>query len=75
MTPVAYPLTTQGLFGKLMYYNPLTYLVDPIRAFVIGMEASFSITTVVVLVSFIALCFGLIFYKLSMPIIIERLKA
>jgi hypothetical protein len=49
--------------------------VDPIRAFVIGMEASFSITTVVVLVSFIALCFGLIFYKLSMPIIIERLKA
>jgi lipopolysaccharide transport system permease protein len=75
VTPVAYPLTTQGLFGKLMYYNPLTYLVDPIRAFVIGMEASFSITTVVVLVSFIALCFGLIFYKLSMPIIIERLKA
>jgi lipopolysaccharide transport system permease protein len=73
LTPVIFPMAAGGLARTLMMINPVTYLITTGRAWLTGsaeaMVFAFSIVTGVAAVVFLI---SLVMYKLSMPVIIER---
>lgn len=76
ITPVVYAIPEKGLFKKLFELNPLTFLFNDARNSLLGIKADnliFSIT--IALISFIVLLIGLVIFRKSMPIIIEKIGA
>ncbi len=73
LTPVIFPMASQGIARKLMMLNPVSYLITTGRAWLTGspeaMVNGFWLVTIIAAVVFIT---SLVFYKLSMPVIIER---
>lgn len=73
LTPVIYPEPRFGLAAKLMQFNPVAPLLVTTRNLFLGNELTglneFLIFSLISLVIFII---GLFFYRLAMPIIIER---
>ena len=76
-TPVVYALPkTDGLLKTLMTYNPLTPIILTTRDFVVGAVSDYSIQFLIVIACCIPLLLiGLAMYRLSIPIIVERLSA
>jgi len=74
LTPVIYPTpTTTGYFAFLMQYNPVATLITASRGWLSGQLASvpyefMSISSITLLF----LLIGVLAYRISMPIIIER---
>ena len=73
LTPVIYPEPKSGIAAQLMNYNPVAPLLTTTRNFLLATEtpqvSTFIAITVVSLVLYII---GLFFYRLAMPIVIER---
>ena len=74
LTPIIFPLPESGLGRTIMFWNPVTYLVVTSRAWLLGGETvllpGFLCVT---LLSLSMVCVGVMFLKVALPHIIERL--
>ena len=75
-TPVVYVIPKSGILKTIMEINPLTALVSTIRATLTGQEYEFlSYFIVLGSISFVLFFVGLVIYRVSIPVIVERLSA
>lgn len=77
VTPVVYALPKEdGLLKTLMTYNPLTAIILTTRDFVVGTVSAYGYQFLIVIACCVPLLLiGLAMYRLSIPIIVERLSA
>jgi len=74
ITPVVYAVPRQGLFKKLFEFNPLTYMFNDARNSLINLPLDHALyLTVTTAVSFVIMLIGLVIFRKSMPIIIEKI--
>ena len=75
-TPVVFPMPQEGLVAKLFAINPLTPLILTTRDWLTGSSPEFLVYFLLVnLVAFGVLMVSWIGFRLSMPILIERMSA
>lgn len=74
ITPVVYAIPKQGIFRKLFELNPLTFLFNDARSSLTNIQLE-NITFSVVLagISFVLMLVGMVIFRKSMPIIIEKI--
>ena len=73
ITPVVYAVPETGLMRTIMELNPLTPIIATTRNILTGTFPDFLVYYLIILVIAIPLFFvGLIFYRISIPIIVER---
>ncbi|WP_242155195.1 ABC transporter permease [Aestuariivivens sediminis] len=73
VTPVVYAIPKDGVMKMVMTYNPLTPIILTTRDFVTGQHPEHLSYFLVVMGCCIPLfVIGLVFYRLSIPIIVER---
>lgn len=76
LTPVVYVIPTKGILKSLMELNPLTPLILTSRDIIVGTPPTMLIYfIVIILISLPLLLLGLVFYRISIPIIVERMNA
>ena len=76
VTPVVYAIPKEGVMKTIMEYNPFTPLILTTRDFVIGAEPMYLSYFIGIILVCIPLFFiGLLFYRISIPIIVERMSA
>ncbi|MGB1308623.1 MAG: ABC transporter permease [Oceanihabitans sp.] len=76
VTPVVYAIPKTGLMKTVMEWNPLTAIILTSRDLAVGTEPIYLAYFFVVLACCIPFFFiGLIIYRISIPIIVERLSA
>lgn len=74
VTPVVYAVPKQGLFRKLFEFNPLTFLFNDARNSLTGLaNEHFLFTIILTVVSLLVMFIGLVVFRKSMPIIIEKI--
>lgn len=74
ITPVVYIIPKSGVLKTIMELNPLTPLILTARDTIVGMTPEYLIYYFVVIACSIPLlAIGLVFYRISIPIIVERL--
>ncbi|WP_171971854.1 ABC transporter permease [Mangrovimonas sp. DI 80] len=75
-TPVVYAIPKEGIMRTLMEVNPLTPLVTVPRDLLLGGMPQYMGYFGAVIVACMPLLFiGLVFYRISIPVIVERLSA
>jgi len=75
-TPIVYPMPDSGIIKTFNQYNPLYYMISIPRDWFSGLEVSNTLPIwISLLVSLIVLFLGWILYRITMPIIIERVGA
>ncbi|MDX1774898.1 ABC transporter permease [Oceanihabitans sediminis] len=76
VTPVVYAIPKTGIMKTLMTWNPITPIILTARDLVVGFTpAHLEYFLIVLLVCLPLLFLGLIIYRISIPIIVERLSA
>lgn len=76
LTPVVYSIPKDGIMKAIMELNPLTPLILTTRDLVIGASPEFLTYYIgIILVSVPLFFVGLLFYRISIPIIVERMSA
>jgi len=76
ITPVVYVIPKTGLMKTVMDLNPITPIILTTRDLVVGINSEHLLYFLLVLVFCIPLLLiGLIIYRISIPIIVERLSA
>ena len=76
VTPVVYAIPKEGIMKTIMEYNPFTPLILTTRDFVIGAEPVYLSYFIGIIAICIPLFFiGLLIYRISIPIIVERMSA
>ncbi|WP_417620294.1 ABC transporter permease [Oceanihabitans sediminis] len=76
VTPVVYAIPKTGIMKTLMTWNPITPIILTARDLVVGFTpAHLDYFIIVLLVCLPLLFLGLIIYRISIPIIVERLSA
>jgi len=76
ITPVVYVIPKTGVMKTLMEYNPLTPLIVVSRDLLIGGSFEYLNYYIIVIALCVPLmCVALVWYRLSIPIIVERLSA
>ncbi len=76
ITPVVFPMKTEGIAGLVFKYNPMTSLLMTSRDWLTGQMPVFLIEFYIVLSIIMVLIFAaFILYRISMPILIERMSA
>jgi lipopolysaccharide transport system permease protein len=76
LTPVVYAIPKDGLMKTIMNWNPITSIVLTTRDVVVGASPDYLFYFLMVLVVCIPfLLIGLALYRISIPIIVERLSA
>lgn len=76
ITPVVYVIPNEGVLKTLMELNPFTYLIDTVRAIAFGVTPEYLLHFIILMIISIPVFFiGLIFYRISIPVIVERLSA
>lgn len=76
VTPVVYAIPKEGLMKTLMEVNPLTPIILTARDFAVGQSPEFLMYYFWIMLACIPLFFlGLVFYRISIPVIVERLSA
>jgi len=76
ITPVVYAIPKDGIMKTIMEWNPFTPIILTARDFVVGTEPIYLTYFIVLLLISIPLFFiGLLFYRISIPIIVERMSA
>jgi len=74
ITPVVYAVPKYGLFKKLFELNPLTLLFNDARSSLTNMELeNITFSLLLAFISFIVLLIGMVIFRKSMPIIIEKI--
>ncbi|MCD0471075.1 ABC transporter permease [Flavobacterium sp. JAS] len=75
-TPVVYAIPKAGLLRILMELNPLAPLLITTRSLLMGQALEYQVDYLVTIACCIPLFFiGLVFYRISIPIIVERMSA
>lgn len=75
-TPVVYAVPANGILRSLMEINPFTPIIETTRDFVTGQSPEYLMYFIWVLVACVPLfLIALVFYRISIPIIVERLSA
>jgi lipopolysaccharide transport system permease protein len=76
VTPVIFPLPVAGLARSLMSLNPLTSLIVSGRSWLAGSGETMPTAFVaVILASLLLIAIGLLFFKVALPHLIERLSS
>lgn len=76
VTPVVYAIPKTGIMKTIMTWNPITPIVLTARDLVVGFTPVYLNYFLIVLAVSVPLLFlGLIIYRISIPIIVERLSA
>jgi len=76
ITPVVYAIPKEGIMKTIMEWNPFTPLILTTRDFVVGADPIYLSYFIGVIVVCVPLFFiGLLFYRISIPIIVERMSA
>ncbi|WP_179335362.1 ABC transporter permease [Winogradskyella costae] len=76
VTPVVYAIPKTGIMKTIMTWNPITPILLTARDLVVGFTPEYLNYFLLVLIVCIPLLFlGLIIYRISIPIIVERLSA
>ncbi|WNH11615.1 ABC transporter permease [Thalassobellus suaedae] len=76
VTPVVYVIPKTGLLKTIMELNPFTALIVTSRDFIVGADPSFLYYYLWIMLACIPLfLLGLIFYRISIPIFLERMSA
>ncbi len=76
VTPVVYAIPKEGIMKTIMEWNPFTPLILTTRDFVIGAEPIYLSYFIGIITVCIPLFFiGLLFYRISIPILVERMSA
>lgn len=76
LTPVIYPVPTEGTFGRLVNLNPVTPLLVTTRELATTGVLSEAIGFwVVSIITFVGLLFTWISFRLAMPFVIERVSS
>ncbi|MGM5470792.1 ABC transporter permease [Flavobacteriaceae bacterium LMO-SS05] len=74
-TPVVYAIPKTGLMKTLMEWNPLTPIILTARDMVVGFSPEYLVYFLVVVGCCIPLLFiGLVLYRISIPILVERMS-
>ncbi|WP_333660686.1 ABC transporter permease [Chishuiella changwenlii] len=74
VTPVVYAIPSSGFFKYFFEVNPLTYLITDARNTLIGLNPEYLFFTIIlVFFSIIFLFIGLVIFRKSMPIVIEKI--
>lgn len=76
VTPVVYAIPKSGIMRTVMEWNPFTPIILTARDFAVGMPPSHLTYFFIVIACSIPLFFiVLIFYRISIPILVERMSA
>ena len=76
ITPVVYSIPKTGIMKTVMNWNPISSIILTARDLSVGFEPDFLTYFLVVLAICIPfLLIGLVIYRISIPIIVERLSA
>ena len=76
VTPVVYAIPEEGIMKTIMEWNPFTPIILTTRDFVLGTEPVYMIYfSGLFLISIPMFFIGLLFYRISIPIIVERMSA
>lgn len=76
ITPVVYSIPKEGLMKTIMEWNPFTPIILTTRDFVLGTDPIYLTYFLMLLLISIPMFFlGLLFYRISIPIIVERMSA
>lgn len=76
VTPVVYAIPESGIMRKIMEFNPLTPLILTTRDFITGATPEFlSYYLVLMLICIPVFFISLLLYRISIPVIVERLSA
>lgn len=74
VTPVVYAAPRSGIFKYFFEINPITYLLTDARYTLVGMPVKyFYFTLILLVVSLVVLLIGLVIFRKSMPIVIEKI--
>ena len=75
-TPVVYAIPSDGIMKTIMEINPFTPLILTARDLVIGATPEFLTYNIMIVLVCIPLFFvALLFYRISIPVIVERMSA
>lgn len=76
LTPVVYPIPSDGIFGSIVKLNPVTPLLVTTRELATtGLISNPSGFWVASLIAVIGLLFAWIIYRLAMPYVVERMSS
>ena len=76
VTPVVYVIPDSGIMKILMEFNPLTPLIMVNRNLLLGLEIDFLTYFMVLIIAIIPIfLIGLVIYRVSIPVIVERMSA
>ena len=76
LTPVLYSVATAGVLAKYVRYNPLTPMFEVMRGFLFGGVGRYFIEFSIISALSVVLVFvGWLTYRLSLPVLIERIEA
>ncbi|MBC8487087.1 MAG: ABC transporter permease [Bacteroidetes bacterium] len=76
ITPVVFPIKTEGFAGFIFRYNPMTYLIMTTRDLITGQPLVFLPQFFIVLAGILVLFFiACILYRIAMPHLISRIGA
>lgn len=73
ITPVVYAIPKDGIMKTVMEVNPFTPVILTSRDIITGVAPSYlSYFIILMAVSLVLFCIGLMFYRISIPILVER---
>ena len=76
LTPVVYAIPKEGIMKTIMELNPFTPIILTARDFVVGFSPEYLMYFITIILVSIPLFFvALLFYRISIPIIVERMSA
>lgn len=76
MTPVVYPIPESGFLRTINMYNPITPFIDIPRNWFNGLAVEgLGVFLVVLALAVLLMVFGWMLYRITMPIIVERVGA
>jgi lipopolysaccharide transport system permease protein len=75
LTPVLYPPPSDGVIGKIVDLNPLTPIFSVLRDTIFGGGGTYLPFVAVFLVTLLLGSVAWVMYRLSLPILIERMEA
>ena len=74
VTPVVYAIPKSGFFKYLFELNPMTYLITDTRNYLLGLDTQYTLYIIILsILSFVLLSIGLVIFRKSMPIVIEKI--
>jgi lipopolysaccharide transport system permease protein len=76
LTPVLYSVASAGVLGKYVRYNPLTPMFEVMRQFLFGGLGPYLVEFAIITALSVVLTFvAWLVYRLSLPMLVERIEA